>query len=414
MPPLLPRPHPAGLPVALLALVLTSPPASAQAPDAWFRVRAQAVPSWTRVNPIPGGRALDEIRVVQPVLMLHAGVLGGRLRFTATGNAEGWTMPGGELDPGIWGEGFVDRRHPHTYVHELLASLVDPFGNRQGPFHTSVTVGKGFAPYGTDDPMNRPVLRYPVNHHWSQILERAVAIAAVGLGPLSLEAGLFNGDEPERPGQWPSLERFGDSWSARLLVQPVTGLELQGSHAEVKSPEHRPGAGSTQGKWSLSGRWKGPALGVPVYAMAEWARNSELNGFFVFHTVLVEAAVSPGRHQAWYRFERTSRPEEERTADLFRSLRPHRENSILGTSRWTIHTVGYGFRFEPLSWLAAEPFGEVSLGRARKVGGGVFTVEGLYGRESFEALTLGVRLTAGGPMHRMGRYGLLSPSPTHH
>lgn len=414
MPASLPCPVRAGPPVALLLLTFASAVAAAQSPHAWIRVGAQAIPSWTRVDPIPGRRSLDEIRVVQPVLMIRAGVLGGRLRFIATGNAEGWSLPDGELMPGIWGEGFVDRRHPHTYVHELLVSVVDPLGPRQGRLHVSATAGKGFAPYGTDDPMNRPALRYPVNHHWSQILERAVVIGAVGFGPVSLEAGLFNGDEPERPGQWPSLERFGDSWSARLLVQPVGGVELQGSHAEVKSPEHRPGAGSTQDKWSVSGRWEGPLLGVPVYGMAEWARNSELNGFFVFHTALVEAAVSPGRHKAWYRFERTDRPEEERSADQFRSLRPHLENSILGTSRWTIHTVGYGYRFAPWPWLDMEPFGEVSLGRARKVGGGVFSIEGLYGRETFEALSVGIRLTAGGPMHRMGRYGLLAPSPTHH
>jgi hypothetical protein len=42
--------------------------------------------------------------------------------------------------------------------------------------------------------MVRPFLRYPVNHHLAQILERAVAIAAVRAGPLLAEAGLFTGD----------------------------------------------------------------------------------------------------------------------------------------------------------------------------------------------------------------------------
>src|SRR2546426_6549297 len=50
------------------------------------------------------------------------------------------------------------------------------------------------------------------------------------------------------------------------------------------------------------------------------------------------------RSQPYYRFERTERPEDMRTLDPFRSVRPHLDNSILGTSRWSIHTLGYGLR----------------------------------------------------------------------
>ena len=57
----------------------------------------------------------------------------------------------------------------------------------------SLTAGKGFAPFGTDDPMSRPVLRYPVNHHLAQILERAVAIGRSIAGAVT--AGV-------RPVQW--------------------------------------------------------------------------------------------------------------------------------------------------------------------------------------------------------------------
>ena len=35
--------------------------------------------------------------------------------------------------------------------------------------HASLSAGKGFAPFGTDDPMSRPIFRYPVNHHLAQI-----------------------------------------------------------------------------------------------------------------------------------------------------------------------------------------------------------------------------------------------------
>ena len=40
--------------------------------------------------------------------------------------------PTGELAPGDWGEGFVDRRHPHTYLHELVLSADDLLGAADG------------------------------------------------------------------------------------------------------------------------------------------------------------------------------------------------------------------------------------------------------------------------------------------
>jgi hypothetical protein len=276
-----------------------------------------------------------------------------------------------------------------------------------GAARFSLAAGKGFAPFGTDDPMVRPVVRYPVNHHLAQILERAVAIAGVRAGPIAVEAGLFNGDEPERPGQWPRIGRFGDSWSGRLTVVPVGPLELQGSYALVHSPEHRPGAGTDQHKWSVSGRWDGHVRGYPVYGLVEWARTSEAEGFFVFRSFLAEGAWGVGPSRLHYRFERTERPEEERTLDPFRSVRPHLENSILGITRWTIHTLGYGFHLEePAAHLGALPFVELSYGRMADVGGGLFDVRSFYGRSSFWSLSIGIRLNPGMRMHRMGRYGV--------
>ena len=177
----------------------------------------QAVLAVTRADPVPGGGAMTEARVVQPLLMLRARTPGGRFALRATADLEGLTMRRGELTPGAWGEGFSDRRHPHTYAHELMLEVTDPFGAAFGVVHASLSAGKGFAPFGTDDPMHRPTLRYPVNHHWSQILERAVVILGARAGPVTAEAGTFNGDEPERPGQWPRIRRrFGDSWSVRV------------------------------------------------------------------------------------------------------------------------------------------------------------------------------------------------------
>jgi hypothetical protein len=380
----------------------------------WARFGAGAVPVYTAADPVPGSGDLAELRVVQPVVTAEAGAF-RFLRLRGTLNLEGVTIPGGELTPGAWGEGFVDRRHPHTYVHELVVTAAGRVGGARG-VDVSLSAGKGFAPFGTDDPMMRPPLRYPVNHHLAQILERAILVGAVRAGPLLAEAGLFNGDEPERPGQWPKVGgRFGDSWSLRLTGAVLPGFELQGSHARVRSPEHRPGEGTDQDKWSLSATWIGPVGGEPFELLAEWARTSEAGGFFVFESLLAEGAWHPGRHRLLYRFERTERPEEERQS-LFRSRRPHLENSILGTTRWTIHTIGYDLGLGRVGGVAIRPLAELSVGRVAKVGGGLFDVEELYGRDRFWALSLGLRLAAGAPMPHMGRYGAAvgRSSPPHH
>ena len=379
---------------------------------------ARAVPTLTSAEPRPGGGALTEARVLQPMGMGTLAV-GAPWRFRGTLDLEGLTMPGGELAPGAWGEGFVDRRHPHTYVHELLAWNRDLFGTAARGWAAGVTAGKGFVPFGTDDPMVRPFVRYPVNHHWAQILERALLATNVRVGPVALEGALFNGDEPEDPSQWPNLERFGDSWSVRGFLWPVQGLELQASYADVASPEHRPGAGLGQQKLSASARWERKVGAARTYALAEWARTEEAGGAFDYESVLAEGAAGVGRHRLSYRFERTARPEEERLFDdPFRSLRPHLDDNIVGQTRWTLHTVNYTARFDVAGgWLAALPFVEVTLGTVARLGGALFDPASFYGTTDVRSLSIGVRLDLGGAMHRMGRYGVIDagdPAGQHH
>ncbi|MEP6573148.1 MAG: hypothetical protein ABJD11_10655 [Gemmatimonadota bacterium] len=397
--------------VSLVTLLLPAP-LHAQGPI-WFHLSAQAIPSYTHASAIPNGGGLGEVRIVQPILMIDAGALAGHLRFRSTLDAEGWTIPDGQLAPGDWGEGFDDRRHPHTYVHELILTSI----GHSGPLGFSLSVGKGFVPFGTDDPMSRPALIYPVNHHLSQILERGVAALGLSAGPVVLEGSLFDGDEPERPGQWPLLGtsssgiysgwRFGDSWSARLTVRPGAGLEFQGSRARVRSPEHRPGAGTDNFKWSVSGRLAREIAGAPGYALIEWARSTEASGFFVFHSFLLEGAWSPGRHRPYYRFERTDRPEDMRTLDPFRSVRPHLENSILGTTRWTVHTIGYGLLLSPsrARW-EIQPFAEASYSKPENLSGGIFDPATFYRSDHIWTLSAGLRLSWLMSGHRMGRYGV--------
>jgi hypothetical protein len=383
--------------VALLACAGVTPLA-AQSPT--VRWGAQAIPTFTQTDIVPGDRSLGEARVIMPVAMLHASALGGRLRFVFTGNFEKYTLPHGVLAAGNWGESYEDRRHPHTMVHELVLAASDLLGRLDGRANVFVAAGKGFVPFGTDDPMTRPAVLFPVNHHLSQILERAVAMAGVRVGPAMLEGALFNGDEPVSPGSWPAWDRFGDSWAMRLTVFPRAGLETQASYAWVHSPENRPGAGPDDRKWSASARWERGRW----YGELEWARTATADGFFVFHSLLAEGAVTLPRHRPYVRVERTERPEEERLFESrFRTVRPLIENSILGTTRWTILTAGDAVEVIE-GPVRCAPFVEGSWVRIARVGGGVFDPAVFYGREAGFSVSAGVRLSAGMHMPRMGRY----------
>jgi hypothetical protein len=367
-------------------------------------IAGTAVLAGTRLAPAPGGDAVSELKLEQPVLMVRAHLLDGRWRLHGAVNLEGATMPGGVLTPGAFGEGFVDRRHPHTYLHEAVVAGM--LGARDAAFGASLSIGKGFVAFGSDDPMHRPPLRFPVNHHFAQILERAVVIAGVRAGPLVVEGTLFNGDEPDAPDRWPNLGRWGDSWAVRVTAEPVTDVDWSGSYAHVASPEHRPGAGPAQAKWHTGVRVDRSAAGGRLRALAEWARTSDAGGFFVFHSVLVETSWTRGPHRPYYRFERTTRPEEERLLDRFRSQRPHLDDHILGITRFTTHTLGYALEmataFRP---LRVTPLVEATVAHATNVDGGLFQPEQFYGARTLWAVTVGVRVGAGA-LHRMGRYGV--------
>jgi hypothetical protein len=248
--------------------------------------------------------------------------------------------------------------------------------------------------------MSRPAVLFPVNHHLSQILERAVALAGVRVRWATLEGAVFNGDEPVSPGSWPAWDRFGDSWAGRLTLNPIPGLEAQASLAWVHSPENRPGAGPDDRKVSVSTRWERGRW----YGELEWARTATADGFFVFHSALAEGAVTLKGHRPYVRLERSERPEEERRFEsFFRTRRPLFENSILGITRWTVLTAGDALDLHrgPLRYA---PFVEVAWIGIARVGGGVFDPNTFYGREHGASVTIGMRLALGMRMHRMGRY----------
>ncbi len=394
---------------AVLFIGLTRPIAGQARPE----LSAEATIVMHQASTTPTGQALGEVKLVRPVLMASWRIRGG-VTARATFNFEGVTMPAGELSPGAWGEGFVDRRHPHTYAHELILEgrqTLRCFGSTicaLGGF-----LGKGFVPFGSADPMVRGFVRYPVNHHLAQILERAVIGGQLRVGPATAEAAFFNGDEPEHPGQWPRIGgRFGDSWAFRLSIRPTSGLQATGSVATVRSPEHRPGAGADQHKRHAALSYDAAALAGRLRALAEWAETSELGRILVFGSRLAEVEYQRGHLTVRYRFEATDRPEEERLSP-FRSARPHLENAILGETRWRTHTAGVSVRFGRIGHLTTDMILEGTAGRVARRGAGIFDPVIVYGRPSFSVVTAGIRLRWGGTAHRMGDYGVMAEPAGH-
>lgn len=355
------------------------------------------------------GRSAREGYLTQP--MLSASLASAKRNFVvdAMVNFEGLTLQRGELNAGIYGEGYVDRRHPHTYLHLLVATTQTTAVSSK----LSATAGKGFVPFGTDDPMSRPFVKYPVNHHLAQILERVIVSGAIRIGPLAFEATRFNGDEPESPSDLPNRSRLWDSWAARASLLPHSGLELQGSMAEMKSPEVAQGGGLDQRKRSVSVRYERRGA---RYALVEWARTSDHEGgrtAFAYSSALAEGALTRRSFTVALRAERTERPEEERLENTFRTPRPHSDFNILGRTRWSILSAGASVNLaRRAAWIVA-PFVEVSRQQATAMlQPTVFDPRAFYGSDRMWSLSAGARLGRGLVHARMGRYG--AAAAAHH
>ena len=370
---------------------------------------AQAIAVGTRASPAHAGRRLTEGYLSQPMVMATLSALGDRIALQGMLDLEGLTLERGELDAGIYGEGYVDRRHPHTYLHELVASAAGSVGATQ----VSLAAGKGFVPFGTDDPMVRPFEKYPVNHHISQIVERLLATFAVRHGAVLIEGARFNGDEPESPSDLPNRGRLWDSWAARATLLPAATFELQASVARVKSPELAAGGGLDQRKESISARLDDgemEILGLRRYALAEFGRSSDYDGenrAFSFTTFLAEGELQRGRVAIAARVERTERPEEDRLADPFRTQRPATDFSINGRTRWDIVSARLSGRAWESRALALAPFVEIARQHATALtAGAVFDPGAFYGSNTMWSTTAGLTFTVGMIHRRTGQYGV--------
>jgi hypothetical protein len=402
----------------------TSPPVDSPAQGAgWHgiqgRIGLMAIGMATRVTPAYGGLRFDEGYLAQPNLM--ADLRWRTVSFVGVLNGEAYTLERGELNPGIYGEGYVDRRHPHTTLHEAMLSLASTVSEGDGVV-ASVAAGKGFVPYGTDDPMTRPFVKYPVNHHHAQLLERAQVVGALRLArggaDVTLEAAVFNGDEPTDPFSSPQLRRVGDSRAARLTIRPFAALELQASTAHVESPEIIQGGANDHDQLSASVRWEEVhSSGRRSYAFAEFARTDEMQDGhrdFRFESVLAEALTTWRGFSAAARWERTARPEHRRLLDPFRSPIGHIDFQILGITRFTttsVHIGGPGFTMpRSVGQPRFLPFVEVAHSVPRSMLlPTVFEPQEFYGGRSIWSYSAGLRFHLGSMHSRMGRYGAALP-----
>jgi hypothetical protein len=373
-----------------------------------FHVSAQAIGLVTTASPTAAQHRLTEGYVTQPLIMAMYAFPGNAFVLHGTLDFEGLTLKRGELTNGIWGEGFIDRRHPHTYLHELVFSATSAL--LKNGFAASLTGGKGFAPFGTDDPMMRPFVKYPANHHLSQVLERFLVIGALREGPVSVEYGLFNGDEPTSPSDFPNGGRFADSWSSRITVKPYNPVEVQASYASVKSPEIAAGGGLDQRKVSVSARYESNDL----YSLAEFAQTRDVahgTESFRFNSFLIESSALWNAYKLAARFELTERPDEERLGNPFRTPVPASDFSITGISRWRIATASVSMPALRRGSLILSPLTELSVARPTPtIANTVFDPRRFYGSTTLWNFSIGLKIAAG-PMHeRMGRYGVLNVS----
>lgn len=372
-------------------------------------VAAMATFLSTTVSPALDGRARTQRHVTQPMLTLRSARYGGALQVAGMINVEHWTMPNGEAVAGIWGEGFIDRRHPHTVLHEVMLTA----SIRPRNVGLSAAVGRGFVPFGSDDPMVRPFTKYPANHHLSQIMERVQLVVAVRPARyVAVEAALFNGDEPLTPTTAPQWNRFSDSRAVRVTLWPVPTVELQSSATFLRSPEFVRAEGLDHAKASSSLRWT-PDTSPLRYLLVEWARTEERarsRTIVAYGTGLIEWLLRDGAWSLAGRLEQTSRPEDERLLNPFRTTRPPNHLTVQGITRWRIGTLNVARQLPSWYHTHASLFAEVARAASspslRPI---LVDPRAISGADDAWHLSVGVRAGIGAMAARVGRYGVSSP-----
>jgi hypothetical protein len=238
------------------------------------------------------------------------------------------------------------------------------------------------------------------------------------------EGSVYNGDEPLDPEALPNRERFGVSWSARVTMLAGRAAELSVSHARVASPEIAIGGGLDQRKWHAALRvtpcdahdaTHGAAHRCTGLARAllEWGHTSEYDDgrrAAALSTFLAEGTATAGRAAVTVRLERTLRPEEPRTANLFRTPWPPVDLHHDGVTRWTVASAQVALPLGLGARAQLVPFAEASIGWPRAhIAGAAFDPVRFYDGSHVASIAIGARAGVGHRHARMGRYGMAEP-----
>ncbi len=201
----------------------------------------------------------------------------------------------------------IDRQHPHELVMELSASYSHPLAGSQNLFIYAGLPGE--PAFGPPAFMHRQSTgdspEPPISHHWLDSTHITFGVVTAGYihGTWKIEASRFHGREPDES-RYDIETGALDSTAVRLSWNSMPELSLQGSWAQVKSPEFlEPGDNAT--KWSLSaiytrafdfGRWS---------TTAAWGRRS--SGHHTLDAFILESALNV--RDAWTVFARAERTE---------------------------------------------------------------------------------------------------------
>ncbi len=202
----------------------------------------------------------------------------------------------------------IDRQHPHDLFMELSASVSHTLSERGAVFLYAGLPGE--PAFGPPAFMHRMSImdspEPPISHHWldSTHITFGVVTAGVVQGNWKLEASAFRGREPDERRydiETPKL----DSVALRLSWNPTANWSLQGSWADVKSPEQLE-PDEDQTKWSLSAI-RTVRLGSVGWwsTTAAWGRRT--SGHESLDAWILESAVKPDA--AWTVFARAERTE---------------------------------------------------------------------------------------------------------
>jgi hypothetical protein len=202
----------------------------------------------------------------------------------------------------------VDRQHPHDMFMELSASYSRRLSDKASVFGYAGLPGEpAFGPPAFMhrlSAMDSP--EAPITHHWldSTHIVFGVLTAGVVYDRWKFEASRFKGREPDEYRydiEAPEL----DSTAVRVSWNPAQRLSLQGSWADIESPEALEPE-LDERRWSASAIYTVP-LGAGWWSTtAAWGRKDRSDGA-TLDAWLLESAVRP--NEAWTVFARLERIE---------------------------------------------------------------------------------------------------------